>query len=46
MAGRTGGDKVTIRNLKIVKVISESNLILVRGAVPGAISGIVELHKA
>jgi large subunit ribosomal protein L3 len=46
MAGRTGGDKVTVRNLKIVKVIPESNLILVKGAVPGAISGIVELHKA
>jgi large subunit ribosomal protein L3 len=45
MAGRTGGDKVTIRNLKIVKIIAESNLILVQGAVPGATSGIVEIHK-
>ncbi|HEY3250917.1 MAG TPA: 50S ribosomal protein L3, partial [Ignavibacteria bacterium] len=41
MAGRTGGDKVTIRNLKIVKVIPESNLILVNGAIPGANSQIV-----
>jgi large subunit ribosomal protein L3 len=45
MAGRTGGDKVTLRNLKIVKIIPESNLILVKGAVPGAISGIVEIFK-
>ncbi len=45
MAGRTGNDKVTIRNLKVVKVISENNLILIKGAVPGAISGIVEIHS-
>jgi len=44
MAGRTGNDKITVRNLKIVKVIPESNLILIKGAVPGAISGIVEIN--
>src|SRR4030095_2526053 len=42
MAGRTGGTKITVRNLKIVKVIPESNLLLVKGAIPGAASGIVE----
>ncbi len=45
MAGRDGNDKVTIRNLKIVKVIPDSNLILVKGAVPGAISGLVQIFK-
>jgi large subunit ribosomal protein L3 len=45
MAGRTGGDKVTVRNLKVVKVIPESNLLLIKGAVPGAISGVVEIYK-
>jgi large subunit ribosomal protein L3 len=45
MAGRTGGDKVTVRNLKVVKIIPDSNLILIKGAVPGAISGIVEIYK-
>jgi large subunit ribosomal protein L3 len=45
MAGRTGGAKVTVRNLKVVKVIPESNLILVRGAVPGANSQLVEIYK-
>src|SRR4030095_2009742 len=45
MAGRTGGDQVTVRNLKIVKVIPESNLLLVKGAIPGANSGIVEIYK-
>jgi large subunit ribosomal protein L3 len=45
MAGRQGNDTVTIRNLKIVKVIPESNLILVKGAVPGANSGLVQIFK-
>lgn len=35
MAGRTGGDKVKVRNLSIVKIIPEHNLVLVKGAVPG-----------
>jgi large subunit ribosomal protein L3 len=45
MAGRTGGDQVTIRNLKVVKIINDSNLILVKGAIPGANSQIVEIYK-
>ena len=45
MAGRLGYENVTISNLKIFKVIPEQNLILVRGAVPGAINSIVELLK-
>ncbi|TRZ66544.1 50S ribosomal protein L3 [bacterium] len=45
MAGRMGGDNVTIRNLKVVKVIPDSNLILIKGAVPGAITGFVEIYK-
>lgn len=36
MAGRTGGAKVKVIDLKVVKVIPESNLILVKGSVPGA----------
>ena len=35
MAGRLGNVKVTIQNLKILKVDFENNLILVKGAVPG-----------
>jgi large subunit ribosomal protein L3 len=45
MAGRTGGKNVTIRNLKVIKIIPEENLILVKGAVPGAINSIVEIFK-
>jgi len=45
MAGRMGYENVTVSNLKIFKIIHEQNLILVSGAVPGAINSIVELLK-
>jgi large subunit ribosomal protein L3 len=45
MAGRDGNDQVSIRNLKVVKVIPESNLILIKGAIPGANSGLVQIFK-
>ncbi len=45
MAGRQGYENVTIANLKVVKIIPEDNLILVKGAVPGAINSFVELIK-
>jgi large subunit ribosomal protein L3 len=45
MAGRMGYENVTVSNLKVVKVIPEENLILVKGAVPGSINSIVELLK-
>ncbi len=35
MAGRTGGDKVKMINLQILKIVQEKNLILVKGSVPG-----------
>jgi large subunit ribosomal protein L3 len=45
MAGRMGGDTVTVRNLRVVKVFSDSNLILIKGAVPGTKTGLVEIYK-
>lgn len=36
LAGRMGGDQVKILNLKVIKVIPENNLILVKGSIPGA----------
>ena len=36
MAGRDGGDTVTIENLQVLKVIPESNLLVVKGSVPGS----------
>jgi len=45
MAGRMGGDRITVHNLKVVGVIADSNLLLVKGSVPGAINGYLEIHK-
>ncbi|MCL2487479.1 MAG: 50S ribosomal protein L3 [Oscillospiraceae bacterium] len=42
-AGHLGSERVTVQNLKVVKVDAENNLIAVRGAVPGANGGIVIL---
>jgi large subunit ribosomal protein L3 len=45
-AGRMGGERVTIRNLKVVSIDAENNLLVVRGAVPGAPGGYVVIRKA
>jgi large subunit ribosomal protein L3 len=34
-AGRMGGDRVTTRNLKVVQIDADNNLIVLKGAVPG-----------
>jgi large subunit ribosomal protein L3 len=46
MAGRLGGERVTTKNLLIVKVDAEQNLIYVRGAVPGPKTGYVAIRRA
>ena len=43
MAGRMGNDRVTVKNLQVVQVQPEANLILVRGAVPGRSGSLVEI---
>ncbi|MEW6507472.1 MAG: 50S ribosomal protein L3 [Bacteroidota bacterium] len=45
MAGRKGYENVTVRNLKVVKVLAEKNIIMVKGAVPGSINSIVAINK-
>jgi large subunit ribosomal protein L3 len=45
MAGRTGNDKVTIQNLKVLKIIPESNLLVVKGSVPGAKGSYVIIYQ-
>ncbi len=45
-AGRMGGDRVTVRNLKVVQVDGDNHLLLVRGAIPGAAGGYVIVRKA
>ena len=45
MAGHMGVDRVTIKNLQVVGVDKEKNLLLVKGAVPGARGGLIEISK-
>jgi large subunit ribosomal protein L3 len=45
MAGRMGGKRVKVKNLRVMKVIPESHLIVVAGAVPGAINSFVRIEK-
>lgn len=45
MAGRMGYTQITVRNLKVVKILPEQNIVMVKGAVPGAINSIVEINK-
>ncbi|MEQ9405205.1 MAG: 50S ribosomal protein L3 [Cyclobacteriaceae bacterium] len=45
MAGRTGGDKVKLMNLRVMKIYPEKNLVVVSGSVPGAKNSYVILEK-
>lgn len=45
MAGRTGGNRVKVENLQIVKIFPDENLVLVKGAIPGHKGGFVILEK-
>ncbi|MDC3220442.1 50S ribosomal protein L3 [Flavobacteriales bacterium] len=45
MAGRMGGDRVLVENLKVMKLFPEKNLVVVKGAVPGAKGSLVEIHR-
>ncbi|MFN8437967.1 MAG: 50S ribosomal protein L3 [Cytophagales bacterium] len=45
MAGRMGGDRVKVQNLKVLKLIPEKNLALVSGSLPGANNSFVVLEK-
>ena len=46
MEGRMGNEKVTVQNLEIVRVDADKNLLLVKGAVPGARNGMVLVKAA
>jgi len=45
MAGRMGGENVKVQNLKVLKVVAEKNLIVVKGAVPGHKNAYVTIEK-
>ena len=46
MGGHMGDARITVRNLKVIRVDTENNLLLVEGAVPGGPNGVVVIRKA
>jgi large subunit ribosomal protein L3 len=46
LPGRMGGERRTVLNVRVVRVMPEQNLVLVRGAVPGASGGLVLIRKS
>jgi large subunit ribosomal protein L3 len=45
MGGRMGGNKVTVQNLRVLKVVPEKNLLVVKGCVPGHKNAYVIIQK-
>ena len=45
MAGQTGNQQVTVQNLKVIKVIPEHNLIMLKGSIPGSKGSIISIQK-
>jgi large subunit ribosomal protein L3 len=45
LPGQTGGERVKVQNLKVLKVIAENNLLLVKGSIPGAKGTYVIIEK-
>ena len=45
MAGRMGGDRVTVQNLRVLKVVPEKNLLVVKGCVPGHKNAYVTIQR-
>lgn len=45
MAGRMGGDRVTIKGLKVIDLDSKKNLLTISGAIPGARNGLLEISN-
>ena len=45
MAGQTGNEKVKVQNLKVIKIVPEKNLLLLKGCVPGHKNSIITIKK-
>jgi large subunit ribosomal protein L3 len=46
LPGRMGGDRRTVLNVRVVRVLAEQNLLVVRGAVPGPIGGLLVVRRS
>jgi len=46
MAGRMGGDRITVKNLEVAAIDQENNLLMITGAVPGRRGTLVEVRAS
>ena len=46
MPGRTGAQRRTVQNLKIIKILPEKNLLLLHGSIPGPKGGYITVRSA
>ena len=46
MAGHMGNERVTVKNLKVIKIDQDRNIIMVKGAVPGAVNGLLLIRRS
>ena len=46
MSGRMGNDRITMKNLEVIVIDAEKNMLAVRGSIPGARGGIVMIKPA
>ena len=44
MAGRMGADRITVKNLKVLQVNADENILLIKGAIPGRKGALVEVR--
>ena len=44
--GQMGSERVTVKNLKVIRIDKDNNLLMLRGAVPGAVGAALALHKS
>jgi large subunit ribosomal protein L3 len=45
MAGRMGGDRVKVQNLRVLRILPEQNLLVVSGSIPGAKNSFIVVEK-
>jgi len=45
MAGRMGNETITVQNLKVIKVVSEKNILVLKGCIPGHKNSYVIIRK-
>jgi len=46
MAGHMGNKRITTQNLRVIGIVADENLLLIKGAVPGPVNGVIEIRRS